>query len=424
MTPTPIYPAAVVPSLRRNFAWAFVGSIVLSICQWVVLIALAKLAGDARTGAIRNGDWSIALAVTGPVFVFFLFKLRQVQTTDARDEHTWSTYAALRLLGMAAAVVVTAGVVAVGYRDHTAAIIAGVALSKVFEGGSDLVYGRLQRLERLDRIAWSQIGRGLTSLGFAITVLAVTGSVVLVAFAVAAAYGAWMIWDLVTARRVFAATAPVADRAALGRLLRQAAPLGLVTAIGSLQANVPRYFLEAHGTRVEVGVFSSLTQLLIVGGLIATAIANAASARLARHAAAGEWAAFTHTLRRLIGFGALLGAAGIATSATIGEPVLRLLYNDEFARHDDVLVWLAASSALLWTYMFLSTALDAMRQFRIQPWIATLSTAVITLASWQLVPRYGLRGASWAILAGFVVESILFVVAVGLPLRAATRSST
>lgn len=412
-----------MPSLRRNFAWAFLGSVVLSMAQWGVLVALAKLSDDPGLGARHNGDWSLALAITGPIFVFALLKLRQLQTTDARDEHTWAAYTAVRVIGMAAAVAATGLVIAVGYRDRTAPIIAGVALSKVFEGGSDLVYGRMQREERLDAIARSQIGRGVTSLAAAAIVLLATDSVPLVALAYAGVYGAWMVWDLVGARRWFAESAR-ASGAEIARLLRQAVPFGLVTAIGSLQANVPRYFLERHATREELGVFSSLTQLLIMGGLVVTSIANAASARLARDAADGAWTSFARTLRRLIAIGAALGVVAVIASATIGRPVLRLVYSEAFAPYDDVLVWLAVSSGVLWTYLFLGTALDAMRRFRVQPWIHGASTLVIAGASWALVPGHGLHGAAWAILAGFVVECLLYVVAVGLPLRAATRAAS
>ncbi len=410
-----------VSSLRRNFAWAFTGSVVLSGSQLLVLVALAKWSGDAETGATRSGDWGVALSVTGPVFVFCLLKLRALQSTDTRDETRWATYVAVRLVAMLVALTVSVAIGAIGYRDHTTWIIAGVAMSKVFEGGSDLIYGHLQRIERQDRIAISQLGRGLTTMVVTVVVLLATRSVVLLGFAVALVYAGWMLWDLAYARRAFAATGPGWDRGAIERLLRLAAPLGLVTAIGSLQANVPRYFLDGYASRADVGAFSSLTTLLMLGGLVITTIANAAVARLARYAAAEDWRAFTSTLRRLIAIGALLGVVAVVLSATIGGMVLRLVYSDAFVRHQDVLVWLAASSGLLWTYMFFGTALDALRQFRIQPWIHGASTVVIAVASWRLIPHYELRGAAWAIFIGFGVESILYFVAVALPLRAAMR---
>lgn len=409
------------PTLRRNFVWVFSGSLVLAVTQLALQIALAKLADDPVTGASRVGDWTLALSVTGPVFVFFLFKLRALQATDARGEHTWSTYATVRLLGMTGALATTVAIVIGGYRDRTAPIILGVALMKVFEGGSELVYGQLQHGDQLDRIARSQIGRGVSSLVGGIALLVATDSLAAAAAGIAAIYGAWMAWDLVALRRRDRVAGPSRDRAAVTRLLVQCAPLGLVGAIGSLQSNVPRYFLEADGTRGELGVFGAMQQFLIFGGLIINAIAHAALARMARHAAAGEWRAFARTLRLLVMLGSGLGLAAVGVAALVGEPLLRIVYSEEFARHHEVLIWLAATSGLLWTYMFFGTALDAMRRYGIQPWIHGTSTAVIALASWILVPRWRLLGASWAMLIGFAVECMMYVAAVALPLRSELR---
>ena len=71
------------PSLRRNFAWAFLGSAVLAASQFAIQIAIAKLAPSALEGSRRLGDWTLANAITGPIFVFFFFKLRVVVTTES-----------------------------------------------------------------------------------------------------------------------------------------------------------------------------------------------------------------------------------------------------------------------------------------------------------------------------------------------------
>ena len=47
--------------------------------------------------------------------------------------------------------------------------------------------------------------------------------------------------------------------------------------------------------------------------------------------------------------------------------------------------------------------------------------AAATGAAWQLVPRYGLRGATWSLLVGIAFETVCYFVAVAIPLRAALR---
>lgn len=409
------------PSLRRNFAWAFTGTLVLAASQLAIPILLAKLATSDAEGARQVGALTLANAITGPLFVFFLFKLRVLQTTDGRGEHAWGTYAAVRLWAMVAAVAITVGIAAVRYPDLVGVVIVAVALTKAFEGGSDILYGVLQRHERLDRVSRSQVVRGGASLVVGAATLVATGSLAAVLLAISTVYAVGFGWDALVTHRLFGLTPPRWEGPAIARLLRQCGPLGVVTAMGSLQTNIPRYVLEHQVSRVELGVFGMMQTLLSFGALIINAIAYAALARLARHAAAGEWPAFARTLRRLVLTGSGLALAAVALTYAIGEPVMRLVFNDAFAGRRDVMVWMAVTSGLVWMYLFFGTALDAMRRYRLQPWIHGISTAVIAIGSVVMVPRWGVFGATWAMLAGYAVECLMFVLAVAVPLRRELR---
>lgn len=407
------------PSLRKNVAWSLIGSLVLSLSQLAILVVLAKLGGSGDARAQRNGAWTWALAVTGPIFVFGLLKLRQLQATDARGEHTFAAYAQLRAAAMLAALAVTTGIILVSYRNSVGLTIAGVALAKAFEGGCDAVYGRLQHGERLRRVALSQIGRGLSSLLVATVLIVATESMPVVAFGVAATYLAWMIADLAA---LDVPLGPI-DRAAAVAVFRQALPLGFVSAIGSLQIYLPRYFLEHYASLVDQGVFANVAQLLSFGALVVAAMANAASARMARAAAARDWKTFNRLLRTLVLGGATIGALAVITSAVAGRWLMTLVFSRELTPPRAVLVWLALTSGLVWTYVFLGTALDALRSYRLQPWIHGASTTVIAVAAAMLVPGHGMLGAAWAMLIGFGVECVLYLAAVVPHLRRMRETS-
>jgi O-antigen/teichoic acid export membrane protein len=404
-------------SLRSSFLWALSGSTIFQVCQWVMVIAITKLSSTAVAG-----DWNLALAVTAPIFLFTQLKLRAVQTTDVKDEFAWGEYAANRAAGMALALAAAAAVAALAY-PGIALLIVLVAASKAVDGASDLIYGRLQRHERQDRIGRSLIARGLTSLAAGVAAFWLTDEPAWAAAATALAYLPWLAWDLRGLRRLVPGPlAPAWTTARQRTLVRRVLPLGFVTAIGSLQTNIPRYFVDADGTRVDVGVYGNLSYLLVAGNLVVAAIANAVLPRLARQAAGQEWSQFARTLRTMILVGVGLAAVAVAACALVGEPVLRWLYSEHEAASADVLVWMAAAAGLVWSYVFLGTALDAMRRFTVQPWIHGTSTLVIAGACALLVPRHGLHGAAWATLIGYGVECTLYLVAVAIPLRQAARA--
>ena len=74
-------------SLRSNFAWVLTGNVVYAICQWGVIVALAKLGSS-----FMIGQFSLGLAISTPVLMFTNLHLRAVQATDARRLSSFGEY--------------------------------------------------------------------------------------------------------------------------------------------------------------------------------------------------------------------------------------------------------------------------------------------------------------------------------------------
>jgi len=78
----------MVLSLRKNFTWSLAGSLVTAICQWGMIVILAKFLGPAKVGC-----YSLALAITGPVVIFSMLQLRAIQVTDGKNHLCLWSYA-------------------------------------------------------------------------------------------------------------------------------------------------------------------------------------------------------------------------------------------------------------------------------------------------------------------------------------------
>src|SRR5207253_11417154 len=136
-------------SLQRNVAWALVGNLGYSACQWGVLVCIAKLGTAADVG-----QFALGLALTAPIITLTSLNLRLLQATDAREDYPFSVYLSVRiigtLLGLAAIAAMAFGL---GYRDATLYLILAVAAAKALEAVSDVVFGLLQKAENLRRDA-------------------------------------------------------------------------------------------------------------------------------------------------------------------------------------------------------------------------------------------------------------------------------
>ena len=66
------------------------------------------------------GQFALALAVTGPVIMFFNLELRAVQATDAQGQYRFHDYLSLRLIMCFVAMAVIVGIGMVGNYEHEA----------------------------------------------------------------------------------------------------------------------------------------------------------------------------------------------------------------------------------------------------------------------------------------------------------------
>ena len=381
-------------SLRRNVAWALAGNLGYSACQWGVLVCIAKLGTAADVG-----QFALGLALTAPIITLTSLNLRLLQATDAREDYPFSVYLSVRiigtLLGLAAIAAMAFGL---GYRDATLYLILAVAAAKALEAVSDVVFGLLQKAENLRRVATSMLAKGVISVVAVGFVLKLSGDIVLATLALAVCWGGLLVtYDLPAAVRL-ASVRPTLELRSLVRLVRVSFPLGCVAGVGSLAVNVPRYAVEANLGAIALGHFTALVYLFVAASQPLLALGAAVSPRLARHFVTDLGAYRRLTFRTMVMAGAL-GLLGVAACALFGRVMLSVAYAPEYAEHTLVLVWLAVATAVSFLAQALSYAVTAARRLPEQLPIAILSLAVCAVASYFLVPLYGLVGAAWAVLA-------------------------
>lgn len=425
-------PAAEGPlSLRLNFSWMLVGNVAYAGCQWAMLSVLAKLGTPAMVG-----QYVLALAITTPVMAFCMLQLRAVQATDARDEYEFGDYLALRLATTALALVAIAGIgVVSGYRRETALVIAAAGISAAINAMSDIVYGHLQRHERMDRIAQSMMLKGAISLVAVTGTLLASGQVFYAVLAVGASRAVvLLIWDLPNAASVLRGSSPgshvrtggdgiLFPRWHAGRLLALAQlslPMGLVMMLIALSNSIPRYFVERHLGEHSLGIFGAIALLGVVGTTAIGALGQSATPRLARYYARGQTASYGILLLKLAAVGAVIGAVGVVVALAAGAQILGVLYGPEYAEHSTILVWIMIAAAVGYVASFGGYGITAARYFRVQIPLFAMVAGTAAAACFWLVPGSGLLGAARALL----VAALAQVLGTGLLIVHAIRAQT
>lgn len=411
--------ASSIP-VKRNFAWVFSGNVAYSASQGTLLLVLTRISTPEILGR-----YALALAVCGPIMLLCNLGLRVVQATDAQNRNRFSDFLFLRLLTSAAALAIIAGIAFLGYSMQLAMVILAVGLSKAVESISDILFGLMQKHERMEYIGLSQIAKGPLSIIAFGAVLYVSGQLV---WSVLALAGVWLLlllfFDARNARRFLSAGQNFAEvfwsqarRRDLVSLAARAAPLGYVAVLVSLNWSVPRYFLERLYGESTLGYFAAMAFLPSAGMFALEALGQSAVPRLARHFLK-EPSTFRRLVLRLLGMATAIGVAGVLTAAVAGRLLLHIMFGPAYAQHAPVLVWMMAAGGAIYMCSILGVALTAAQSLKIQPPILSVVITSNVLANWLWVPRHGMMGAAWALI---LAAGIWVMLAWTALLRAITR---
>jgi O-antigen/teichoic acid export membrane protein len=404
--------------LWANFSWTFVGNTTYSFSQFALIAVMAKLGSPEMVGA-----YSLALAISTPVFMLSNLDLATVQSADMRSTRTFGDYLGLRLLCSLAAMTAVIIILWLGrYKGEVASVIALVAFADCVETINDVAYGLIQKHERLDMISRSLMVRGFVSLvAMALALYFFHSLPIALIIQVVVWCGVLWTYDLPNARRWQSIRPRFEPRTLMG-LLWLAMPLGVIAGLNSMSMQAPRFAMEHFAGQRELGIFSAIAALGAVNRLITEALAKSALPRLSRLYAQEAFDRFVGTLLRLMGIGVAVGALGMLGAIVWGKLILSIVYTEEYATHTDVLILIMANVGVVAAFTHLGTALAASKRFAIQMPIHIAKLATIGALCLLLVPGQGAVGAAWATLGGSLMSSLVYGFVVWRTIRQATRS--
>lgn len=311
--------------MKSRGAFLFVaGSLSWAVAQWFLVWLFARFAG----GAVAVGEYSIALAVTTPVFILGHFGLRTVYLT-LRETHPWTTYLRLRISGIA----LSAGLI-LGYVLFTTTgdpwIWYALLFQKSVDSYLDLLYGRLQRENRLMQIGLLGLTKTLGTIVVAAAVILITQSVFL------AIFGSGLVSTAVTifARRVALGTkednSTSEPESGYREILRAALPTTITEGLASVSTYLPFLFLAVIADEAVAGTFTTAAYLFsvanIAGGILKNVLIT--SLRLTF-----ENDGIAQLFRRSHQIAGILGLIGLVATPIVifaGSAVLEFLYGGEF----------------------------------------------------------------------------------------------
>jgi O-antigen/teichoic acid export membrane protein len=398
---------AIDRQLRIDFTHVFSGNVVYSACQWGIVLILARLGSPEQVG-----EYALGMAVCAPIVLFANLQVRTLLASDVKEEFTFGRYLSFRLATLAAALVAIAAAAMWSAPDPRRAwIVFLVGFGQLLEYLSDTYYGLMQKHQRMDRLSRSLIMKGPLSLAALIGAMYATHNV------------AWAVIGLAMGRLIILLTwdarigytkgsAETVDARLewntpdMLRLFKTALPLGIISMLAALSANVPRYFIEAYRGASELGIYAALASLLSAGNMAVSAFGQSIMVPAAKACAHGDRRSYRGFVLHAAVLTSILGGGAVLIAALFGRQLLTHLFRPQYAERADIFAGLMAAGMLMFVTSALGYIITAARVLKPQiPLLIANGVTAAAVSAWA-IPRYGLRGAVYAVFAAYLVQSL------------------
>jgi O-antigen/teichoic acid export membrane protein len=393
-------------SLKSNFSWTIIGNLIYALCQWLILIGISKIGN-----VLMVGQYSLALAITAPIFMFSSLQLRGILATDKKNSYSFGHYLGLRIITTSiSSILLILFLIFSNYPLETKAVILIVILIKAVETISEIIYGLQQKNERMDKISISLIIKGFVSMIVFSIVLNFSRSILISLLCSLLVYILVLIFIDIKQGRKVEKLMPVIRPVKLKKLVILSFPLGLAMLLISLNSNIPKYFIENNLGIKELGYYSAIAYIVIAGSTIINALGQSASPRLAHFFSSNMSASYKSLLFRLLLMSFGIGLLGVIVVIFLGEPILSIIYQSEYRKYNNIFLFVMITALFSYLAAILGYSMTAMRVFKAQPFIFLSVTMITFLASYFLIPTKGLVGATYATIIASVCQVIASLV--------------
>jgi len=399
--------AAVIarPSLGRDAIAYLAGTGIYALCQWLLVVVYARVAGPEGVGL-----FAVATAISAPLIVLSQMSMRQVMIADVAQRFRFEDYLnkrwALSCLAVGAVGLVA---LAFGYRTLSLLVILAFAIGRALESVSDIFYARAQARGGLGRVSGYIAFRGVATLAGSGGVMAATGSMALSAVAFALTSLVCQLLVRHVENRLFLTATCPRPQSSSWELLLHASPLAVSLFLVSLAAYAPRLVMQQLGGERLAGQASAVEYLLSIGLLGVAALGQAGSAPLAHAYHGGDRRGFVRLAALIATAAGALGVAMTGAAFIFGRSAILALYGEPFEQAASAAAAIMAGGAVGYVASALGYAVSSTGRYaRMIIW-SVVVLAVTVAGSYLAVSRWGLAGLGIALAVAGATNILAYV---------------
>lgn len=382
---------------RSSYFWNAMNAIISALQNPIILLVMTR-----TNGTYDAGIFSIAFAIATLMLYVGLYGLRRFQSSDLDEKYSYAEYHGMRILTCSLMIFVSIvycvyGMVFTGYSMEKALVIFMICIVKVCQAYSDVYHGCMQQKGRLDVATKSSSVRYLLEMAAYVVLLALTHNLLLstAGFMFASIIG--LLLTSVNAGRNYCTYRPSFRIDKVKGLAIEGFPLFASLFLNMYISNAPKYAIDAFLTEEVQAIYNMIFMPAFAVMLIANFIFNPILTTYAE-----LWIAETREsirklklhIRKQMCVIAGLTVLGLAIAATIGIPVLSVIFGLDLGEYrSELCVVMMGGGALAYSTYF-STVITVIRMQKTLIVCYGVVAIAAKLMSRFFVLNYGIMGAA------------------------------
>jgi len=390
--------------MRKDVFWNSIGTATWSFLSLFLLIIVTRV-----NGLEDSGIFSFGFAFALIMFTVACYGGRTYQVSDHNNVFSTNAYIALRLYTSLAVIAMSMiFILTNGYEFQKAVVILLLVLHRVFDAGSDVLYGIMQKKQHLYVAGKSLFFKSALSLLTFLAIDAATGSLLLSTLSLPLISLTFLVcYDIPHAKSLEKITIR-AKFSGIDKILKSTFLPFAIAVMGLIFVNLARYFIDIYHPASQ-GHFGILIMPLSLVILLFSFILTPAVLHLSDSYHARRLTIMNQLVMKITATMVVASIPIYLATYFFGVPLLHLLFGVSFEPYViDIILVITIGLAISLTSLFTNIAVIA-RKLYATAIIYTASIALLAFLCTLLVESYKIRGA----IIAYVIVSVVQMLAMG-----------
>lgn len=396
---------------RSMYTWNAINAVLSAMQAPLVLMVIT------RTNGINDaGVFSIAFAVANLLLYVGLYGLRRFQASDINEEYSFRDYQGMRFITCSVMLVAIAcycfyGSFFIDYTVEKTMVVFLVCLLKVIQAYTDVVHGNMQQKGRLDvATKCSAIRYTLEVLSIAVVLIICQNLLLACVVSLTVSIIVTLLTTMNAGRKYCDTYRPRFDRKTIKRLAVEGFALFLSLFLNMYVGNAPKYAIDAYLTEEVQAIYNILFMPTFMILLLTNFIFNPiikTYAELWLDGAREKRKDLFNKIKRQSIYIAGLTLLGLAVAATIGAPILSLIFGVDVNGYKKELCVIMLGGGALAYITFFTTVITIIREQKKMMFVYGAAALLSFALSRILVVKYFIMGAATLYTIIMVVQAVL-----------------